>query len=174
MSHVPNWSEIIGAGADAPSRAASALRSARWFAQVMHASEQDRDVVRVPSWSAASEFLNRGDQTSGVLKAPAALVLAVLDVEPSQQAAASGDTAARNVLAGLDYHPSIPTALTVPEVIAVTDAITGFVRFLFLEIFAAPLGSRCTYFRDQLPWFLAGYLPCGWEGEWPSGRMRIL
>lgn len=31
----------------------------------------------------------------------------------------------------------------------------------------------CTYFRDQLVWYCAGHFPCGWEGDWPAGRMRV-
>jgi hypothetical protein len=33
--------------------------------------------------------------------------------------------------------------------------------------------AECTYFREQLAWFHAGYFPCGWEGHWPDGRMHV-
>ena len=43
---------------------------------------------------------------------------------------------------------------------------------LLVEIIASP-EAECTYFREQLPWFHAGHFPCGWDGDWPSGRMRV-
>ncbi|HET9625992.1 MAG TPA: hypothetical protein VFP84_31745 [Kofleriaceae bacterium] len=47
-----------------------------------------------------------------------------------------------------------------------------FVSMLLAEIVTAPeVGS--TYFRDQLAWFRAGRFPCGWDGAWPAGRMRV-
>lgn len=176
MTHVTAWLEVIGTSADAATRAAQALRGARWFSSVLQATDLDRDVERVPSWEEAIASLDRPDQTSGVLYAPAAHILAILDEEPSQRAATVGDTAARRVLSVIDVHPAIPATLGVPDAVTVADAITGFVRFLFLEISAAQLAPDrpCTYFRDQLGWFLAGFLPCGWAGEWPQGRPRVL
>jgi hypothetical protein len=43
---------------------------------------------------------------------------------------------------------------------------------LLAEIIGSP-EAECTYFREQLPWFHAGRFPCGWDGDWPSGRMRV-
>ena len=28
-------------------------------------------------------------------------------------------------------------------------------------------------FREQLAWFQVGRFPCGWDGDWPNGRMRV-
>ena len=47
-----------------------------------------------------------------------------------------------------------------------------FISMLLVEIIASP-EAECTYFREQLPWFHAGRFPCGWEGDWPNGRMRV-
>lgn len=47
-----------------------------------------------------------------------------------------------------------------------------FVSMLLAEIIASP-EAECTYFREQLSWFHAGHFPCGWDGDWPSGRMRV-
>lgn len=176
MTQVPDWREIIGTTTDAGRRAASALRDARWLAQVMKASERDREVVRARSWSDAVASLNRTDQVDGVFEPPARHILAILDAEPSQEAAMAADAAARALLSGLNYHHAIPAALAVPDLVAVADALAGFVRFLFLEIYAARLAPDCpcTYFRDQLGWFVAGFLPCGWEGEWPDGHLVVL
>jgi hypothetical protein len=30
-----------------------------------------------------------------------------------------------------------------------------------------------TYFREQLAWYYAGRFPCGWEGDWPLGKLRV-
>jgi hypothetical protein len=176
MTQVPDWREIIGTSADAGRLATAALRDARWLSQVMKAADRDHEVGRAPSWGDAVASLNRTDQVDGVFDPPARQILTILDAEPSQETATAADAAARRALTTLDWHPAIPAHLTVPELVAVSDAITGFVRFLFLEIYAARLATDrpCTYFRDQLGWFLAGFLPCGWDGEWPTGRMVIL
>lgn len=47
-----------------------------------------------------------------------------------------------------------------------------FVSMLLAEIIASP-EAESTYFREQLSWFHAGHFPCGWEGDWPDGRMRV-
>ena len=47
-----------------------------------------------------------------------------------------------------------------------------FVSMLLAEIIASP-EAECTYFREQLTWFHAGHFPCGWDGDWTNGRMRI-
>ena len=47
-----------------------------------------------------------------------------------------------------------------------------FVSMLLAETIASP-EAECTYFREQLVWFHAGHFPCGWDGEWPNGRMRV-
>jgi hypothetical protein len=33
--------------------------------------------------------------------------------------------------------------------------------------------ANCTYFREQLTWFQAGHFPCGWQGDWPTAKMRV-
>jgi hypothetical protein len=52
------------------------------------------------------------------------------------------------------------------------DYCQTYVPKLLGEIVVGSL-IDCTYFREQLQWFHAGHLPCGWEGDWPSGRMRV-
>jgi len=54
----------------------------------------------------------------------------------------------------------------------VYEYLYEFVSMLLAEIIASP-EAECTYFREQLLWFHAGRFPCGWEGDWPSGRMRV-
>jgi len=64
--------------------------------------------------------------------------------------------------------------LSLLDEIGLGDYVTEFVRFLYLEVYVGDtLPKPCTYFRDQLPWFVAGFLPCGWSGEWPDGQMRV-
>ena len=29
------------------------------------------------------------------------------------------------------------------------------------------------YFKDRLDWYLAGHFPCGWEGDFPEGRLIV-
>ena len=46
------------------------------------------------------------------------------------------------------------------------------VSMFLAEIVASP-EANCQYFRELLQWFYAGHFPCGWEGDWPVGRMRV-
>jgi hypothetical protein len=54
----------------------------------------------------------------------------------------------------------------------VYEYLYEFVSMLLAEIIASP-EAECTYFREQLPWFHAGHFPCGWDGDWPHGHMRV-
>ena len=54
------------------------------------------------------------------------------------------------------------------------DYLHEYIRLLLIEVYAGDVAEpRCTYFRDQLGWLLAGLLPCGWDGKWPQGRMQV-
>jgi hypothetical protein len=66
----------------------------------------------------------------------------------------------------------IPDSLTQEHQDLLFENLYEFVSMLLAEILASP-EAECTYFRQQLPWFHAGHFPCGWDGDWPSGRMRI-
>ena len=60
---------------------------------------------------------------------------------------------------------------------AMNEYLYEFVSWLLAEIILQPAQSSpvrpLTYFREQLEWFHAGHVPCGWSGDWPLGLMRV-
>jgi hypothetical protein len=41
------------------------------------------------------------------------------------------------------------------------------------EIMLADVGPGLNFFQGIMPWFRAGYFPCGWEGDWPEGKLVL-
>jgi hypothetical protein len=66
----------------------------------------------------------------------------------------------------------VPDSLSRDHQELLFEHLYEYVSMLLAEIIASP-DAGCTYFREQLTWFHAGHFPCGWEGDWPSGRMRV-
>jgi hypothetical protein len=66
----------------------------------------------------------------------------------------------------------VPTSLAREHQDLLFENLWEYVSMLLAEIIGSP-EAECTYFREQLPWFHAGRFPCGWDGDWPSGRMRV-
>lgn len=136
---------------------------------------------------------DHGTKPSGTLNAPFWLLLRRLDLDETLHRK-TADVANRALSELPDRHyaaakaigPSIPEEAW-PDAAELEDAgaplyamstigdyIHEYIRLLCIEIYAGDVAEpRCTYFRDQLGWFLAGFLPCGWEGAWPDGRMRV-
>jgi hypothetical protein len=48
------------------------------------------------------------------------------------------------------------------------------IRCALYECLVDDVSPRVTFFRDLLPWFEQGYWPCGWEGEYPGGKLVLL
>ena len=48
------------------------------------------------------------------------------------------------------------------------------IRCALYECLVDDATPRVTFFRDLLPWFEQGYWPCGWEGEYPNGKLVLL
>jgi hypothetical protein len=77
------------------------------------------------------------------------------------------------------FDEAIPTwmdSVGVPEyrtrAESMHEYLYEFVSWLLGEIIASDKIAS-TYFRQQLAWYHAGHLPCGWEGAWPEGQMRV-
>lgn len=173
MIHVAQWPELLPSMPTADELLA-VLTGARWLTSVGQPSDSDQLVQREHSWEAAGAALAADDSTDGTLDAPSYEILRCLDAEESQQTAQLADSAARSAVSALALSQYIPPGLPLDLDVAIGDYLTSYVRFLHLEAFAAMrLHSDCTFFRSQLPWFVAGLLPCGWDGAWPRGRMRV-
>ncbi len=176
MIQVTTWAELSGgtSGHDAENVALARLREAEWFKHLGEPTTRDRDVDRVGGWSDALTMFSGGGNTrrTGTLTVPKLLLIERLDADDMLNRVTVD--AANRALDAIDATPHIPASLAFEDSLSVSDYITEYIRLLSIEIYAGDVGaSRCSYFRDQLPWFLAGLLPCGWNGEWPVGRMRV-
>lgn len=48
------------------------------------------------------------------------------------------------------------------------------VRYAFFECLVDDITPKVTFFRDLIPWFEQGYWPCGWQGQFPDGKLVLL
>lgn len=188
---VPSWNDIVDGRTadDAAEIALARLREAPWLANLGQASQRDDDVLRVKAWPEALRMFTEASAddehatgSSGILNAPFWLLLRRLDAdERLNRQTADASNHALDALIG--YYSAVgegacahlpPGEDTFETEIALGDYVHRYIQLLFIEIYAGDIAEpRCSYFRDKLGWFLAGLLPCGWEGKWPQGRLRV-
>ena len=41
------------------------------------------------------------------------------------------------------------------------------------EVMVADLDPSLTFFGSLVPWLRRGHWPCGWQGEWPQGKLIL-
>ena len=135
-----------------------------------------------------------GTSTSGTLNAPLWLLLRRLDRDEAlhRKTAEVANKAIHTTLSDRHYAAAKAVSLSVPADVwpnpaeleeagpeiygmqTIGDYLHEYVRLLLIEIYAGDAAEpHCTYFRDQLAWLLAGLLPCGWDGLWPTGRLKV-
>ncbi len=192
--HVPTWMELVeqASGVDAATAARAHLVRVPWLRCVGRASDRDAGVVRVADWADAFRMFDaavvdlvdrtRGTSPTGTLNAALWPLLSLSDRFPELYEAPT--TSAHRALDEMRGYVSAVGAAVAERMppgvdstdheLALSDYVTDYVRFLHLEIF---LGERLerpsTYFRYQLGWWVAGFLPCGWDGPWPNGAPRV-
>jgi hypothetical protein len=54
--------------------------------------------------------------------------------------------------------------------ISVADAIAYDVAAAAVEI---SIGSASTFFTDLMKWYRNGHFPCGWDGQYPLGKLIV-
>jgi len=149
----------------------------KWFAHVGAPIEPNAGVVQVSGWKdACSIFARFAKGPNGPYDMFGHLAAAVELVHPVTTDPIEGAwwQEARNEAA----NRAIFSAHT-PKAIEESLFEVPLLKYLFEHMswaLAEIIGSAhvsSTYFREQLQWFSAGHFPCGWEGSWPSGRMRV-
>jgi hypothetical protein len=162
--------EEYGPNTQAVASAFAVLSKTMWLE---HAREplDDSSVSVVSAWDDVLTIFQDDPRynANGVLEAPCACVDGVLAQFPERSAwwqRARADAKEYTVLSG---HPKFRPR---EERDLVFEYLYEFVSMLLVEIIASP-ETECTYFREQLAWFHAGRFPCGWDGSWPIGRMRV-
>lgn len=151
--------------------AIAVLQDAEWYASVGTPSPLDERVVRLGSWDEAWAVLDDPPgYFRGVLVRPADLVMAARKADPQTD---EWWHMARGLFEDAVTVDNPPTeGWKLGRRAKALDYLTWTFERLLEEIIVADRVD-CTYFREQLQWFAAGYFPCGWEGDWPVGKMRV-
>ena len=150
--------------------ALEALDETPWLEHVGGPLDESRVSV-VRSWDDALTIFNKDRRynINGLLEEACSRVDDVFERFPERDVwwQQAREEAKRYTLLG-----GIPKARPREDRDRMFEHLYEFVSMLLAEIIASP-EAECTYFREQLAWFHAGRFPCGWEGDWPSGRMRV-
>jgi hypothetical protein len=150
-----------------------ALDEIDWLA---HAGEplEDLRVSVVQSWEDALTILHKARgrgryNVMGILQAPCTRIAQVYERFPERDLSWKGAREEAKRYAILD---GVPRSRPWEDRELMFEHLYEYVSMLISEIIASPEAS-CTYFREQLEWFHIGRFPCGWDGDWPAGRMRV-
>ncbi len=174
------WRELVAGGTDGAAYgpngdivrgAFDALADTRWLSRLGEPTPEDAAILRVRSWDEAlAPFFapSRLYDVHGHLLTPALRCLAAVGDEPAR---GRWLKAVEDVSAFAFYANAIPRSLG-----RMADWVDNYL-FKYLTYLLAELvvddDSVTAYFRDLLPWFHAGHFPCGWEGDWPEGKLRV-
>lgn len=145
------------------------LDKIEWFEHV--GEPIDGGIAVIKTWEEALTIFgeDRRYNANGVLEAPCGRVDPIFEQMPEREVwwqKAREDVKPYTALYGW------PDTLSRAHKDLMNENLYEFISMLLAEIIAEP-EAECTYFRDQLSWFHAGHFPCGWEGDWPNGRMRV-
>jgi hypothetical protein len=159
-----------GPNTQAVASAFAVLSKTQWLEHGGEPLDNNRVTV-VPIWDDVLTIFQQNPQynVNGVLRAPCVIMDDALARSPERYAwwqKAREDAIEYTVLGG------IPRSRSLEERDLVYEYLYEFVSMLLVEVIVSP-ETHCTYFREQLAWFHAGRFPCGWDGDWPSGRMRV-
>ncbi len=144
-----------------------------WMERVGSAWPGQAGVETVNDWDAALAPLMTASLDAygpnGHLFEPSQRCIGVIESETWRD---YWERAREDVAPFTNFSPYIPRALSKEQCDEVWEYLYEFVSFLLAECIA-PEVVDMHYFRDMLTWFRKGHFPCGWEGVWPQGRMRV-
>jgi len=171
LSRDQSSSDEYGPSSQAVISAFDALGNTEWLSHVGQPLPVDVNVVVMHSWDEALSVFDLPSNTydvHGHLLQPALRCITVMRSEPYKTwwMKAVGDAGDY-----YDYLSSIPSSLGVMHE-WVNNYLYQYISYLLSEIIGTDVVGT-TYFRELLPWFYAGHFPCGWEGDWPQGRLRV-
>ena len=172
-----NVHEEYGPNSQMVASAFVTLEKTKWLEHAGEPLPQDHhllngpDIVRVASWQDALTIIgeDRRYNLNGVLLAPCEVIEEVYWKMPERKE--WWQKAREEAKDYTHLRGWVPNTLEREQRDSIYEYLYEFVSMLFTEIIVPEAG--CTYFRDQLSWFQAGWFPCGWDGDWPSGRMRV-
>lgn len=181
-SILPTWTDLLsqrfsnvheeyGPNSQMVASALVVLDNTRWLKRVGEPLGGD-GVMIVRSWDEALTIFDEDFRynANGILDAPCSRVDPLFTRFPEREA--WWQKAREDAKRCTALYSWVPTSLSQEHQDLLFENLWEFVSMLLAEIIASP-EAECTYFREQLPWFHAGHFPCGWEGDWPNGRMRV-
>ena len=173
LLEAPRWAGIAdeyGPYSQQVVSAREALIGTAWFAKVGQTLDAHA-AAAVPAWEDALALLvsTRDYGPNGHLAAPSEIVIAAHEgfADHSWWERIRGE-----LRRYYHYRFFIPRTLPKDQSDFLYEHLYEFESFLFMEIIYADF-HKCTYFREMLTWIAVGRFPCGWEGPWPRGRMRV-
>ena len=172
-----NISDQYGPNSHAVGAALMTLADTPWLRHVGEpwlesAAEPQSQLTIVKSWEDALFIFDDFPRynINGVLQAACDPCDRVVDGDPAREAwwqRAREDAKQYTSLMGW-----IPRTLSQEHRELMYEYLYEYISMLLAEIIAAP-EANSTYFREQLTWFRAGHFSCGWDGDWPYGRLKI-
>ncbi len=94
------------------------------------------------------------------------------EVKVSRSARISGDAVDDFYEQLLENHEGYyaDTCMYIYELVELPDRL---IRGAALESLISEIAPHLHFFTDLLPYFRAGFWPCGWNGEYPDGRLIL-
>lgn len=155
---------------------AAVLQRTEWYANVANPSPLDGTVTRVKSWAEAWTILDDVDEVRytvhGSLVAACDVIDQALHREPQRRVWARAFRQWSRAVFTIPAPPRDPAWNRDRFALAI-DYPVDVIEYAIREI-AVSDTVECTYFRQHFQWFAYGYFPCGWDGEWPAGKLRVL
>jgi hypothetical protein len=172
-----NISDQYGPHSQAVASALMAIGETRWLKNVGEpwfesALEPIDQVTIVKSWDEALTIFNDFPRynINGVLQAACDPIDKAFEDHPDLEGwwqKAREDAKQYSALMGW-----IPRTISQEHRELMFEHLWEFVSMVLAETIASSQ-VECSYFRAQFSWFHAGHFPCGWQGDWPDGRVRV-
>lgn len=167
-----DYSDEYGPNTQAVVNCFETLDTISWFSAV-GAENPTLDVDGVDTWGEAlAPIMDRKSPRygeDGHLRPPSEAIAKTLGLKKYQKAYKAAFEAVQEFV---DYEGYIPSYFDKQQRTFMKTHLDNWVRNLLAEIIAGG-DAETTYFRELLPWYEAGHFPCGWDGEWPEGRIRV-
>ena len=148
------------------------LRDAEWFAHVGEPVANPA-IARVSSWQAAMDSCASLKWENDQLEASNLLHYWLRVTAPEARNR-------WNAIVGevkLDFDPIIKSKLRlIVTALALPDAVFYTVRWDMLYILMAAEYAHLVsvdYYAELALWYVKGYFPCGWAGEFPEGNFIV-
>ncbi len=148
-----------------------ALGQIDWFKRI--GDPKPATIVDISSWQEAINPLISNETKAygpnGHLLKPSLICIGITE---SEEYGELWQLAREDAFDYCNVRPYIPKALNTDEKDFIDEYIYEFVSFLLAEIIGSNT-TNSTYFREMLSWFWMGHFPCGWNGNWPEGHMKV-